>query len=581
MRSLMPLGLALVLPACNLPVDPFNINPFAPDAGADGPIVRTERPPTAISGGTLTAQGNTLIVADTDRDRVLGVDLTEREVLFEINDLPEPGRSIFGSDGQVHVLLRGSGEVFSFDLDAPEAGTRSPVCGAPRGLVELADGAIWIACAGGTVHALDPETHTTHLVGRPAGDLRDLARVGNRVFVSRLRAAEVLELGAHAEILRTIRPQGSNPDQEQAAVAWRLSATGDGRLALAHQMARTGGPLLTQSYYTTVPAPCGELVGSALTVFRPDEDRPAVGGVPAFPLPVDFALDDAGGAAVVSAGRRGSASARRMTPQPGHCADPAAGLPVSEGARSVAVARGIHAYVFQSMDPPRLDVVPDPPEPGQAAGVRHQPWSLALGGRISADAGHNLFHDATGANIACASCHPEGGDDGQVWAFQGAGERRTQYLAGGLAAPFHWTGDLNNFKTFCDDVLTGRMAGPQLDDASASRFATWIDSLPAPPLEAPADEAAAERGAEVFAAAACGVCHRAAGDGQNHDVGTGGPFQTPPLRALVQRLPLMHDGCAATIADRFRPECGGAQHGNVAGLSADQIADLVAYLETL
>ena len=38
-----------------------------------------------------------------------------------------------------------------------------------------------------------------------------------------------------------------------------------------------------------------------------------------------------------------------------------------------------------------------------------------------------------GVDLACASCHPEGHDDGQVWNFSALGPRRTQSLAGGIA----------------------------------------------------------------------------------------------------------------------------------------------------
>jgi hypothetical protein len=44
----------------------------------------------------------------------------------------------------------------------------------------------------------------------------------------------------------------------------------------------------------------------------------------------------------------------------------------------------------------------------------------------------------------------------------------------------------------------------------------------------------------------------------------------------------MHDGCAKTLADRFVAPCGGGdQHGVTSHLGAAQIADLVAYLESL
>jgi hypothetical protein len=54
----------------------------------------------------------------------------------------------------------------------------------------------------------------------------------------------------------------------------------------------------------------------------------------------------------------------------------------------------------------------------------------------------------------------------------------------------------------------------------------------------------------------------------------------PSLLGIGNRPPYLHDGCAATLADRFGP-CGGASHGNTADLGPGQIADLVAYLETL
>ncbi|MFI5042767.1 MAG: cytochrome-c peroxidase, partial [Acidimicrobiales bacterium] len=64
------------------------------------------------------------------------------------------------------------------------------------------------------------------------------------------------------------------------------------------------------------------------------------------------------------------------------------------------------------------------------------------------------------------------------------------------------------------------------------------------------------------------------------DVGTGGAFQVPPLVGVGWRTPLFHDGCAATIADRFG-SCATARHGSIGSLSTQDISDLIAYLETL
>ena len=65
------------------------------------------------------------------------------------------------------------------------------------------------------------------------------------------------------------------------------------------------------------------------------------------------------------------------------------------------------------------------------------------------------------------------------------------------------------------------------------------------------------------------------------NVGTGGMFKVPSLIGLAARAPYMHDGCAVTLRDRFTT-CGNSPlHGNTATLSAAQLDDLIAFLESL
>ncbi len=79
------------------------------------------------------------------------------------------------------------------------------------------------------------------------------------------------------------------------------------------------------------------------------------------------------------------------------------------------------------------------------------------------------------------------------------------------------------------------------------------------------------------------TCHAGARFSNNTtiDVGTGRAFQVPSLLGVGTRGPFMHDGCAATLRDRFNPACGGDRHGVTAQLSSGQIDDLVAYLSSL
>ena len=96
------------------------------------------------------------------------------------------------------------------------------------------------------------------------------------------------------------------------------------------------------------------------------------------------------------------------------------------------------------------------------------------------------------------------------------------------------------------------------------------------------------RGKEVFhsRAVGCASCHSGSNFTNNESryVGTDERvlMQVPPLVGIGYRAPFMHDGCAPTLAARFDPACGGGEeHGNTAHLTATELGDLVAYLESL
>jgi hypothetical protein len=113
---------------------------------------------------------------------------------------------------------------------------------------------------------------------------------------------------------------------------------------------------------------------------------------------------------------------------------------------------------------------------------------------------------------------------------------------------------------------------------------SWVESVPPPPVPTWVNSSAAQRGKTIFnrADVGCATCHSGAKftNNQTVDVGTGGKFQVPPLVGVGWRTPLLHDGCAATISDRFGA-CSSPEHGSIAGLSAGDISDLSTYLETL
>jgi mono/diheme cytochrome c family protein len=212
--------------------------------------------------------------------------------------------------------------------------------------------------------------------------------------------------------------------------------------------------------------------------------------------------------------------------------------------------------------------------------------SVPLPGRPRKHTGHELFHLATAGEIACASCHPEGRDDGQVWNFE-ASNRRTQSLAGGILGtePFHWTGDMTDFNMLAADVFSQRMSGPHTTGSHTASLLNWVDKIPRLSSPAASDAESAARGQALFndPVVGCASCHSGPRLTNNVtvSVNTGGSFQVPSLLGIAWRAPYMHQGCAATLDERFGPCGGGDSHGKTSHLTPEQRSDLLVYLETL
>jgi mono/diheme cytochrome c family protein len=199
-----------------------------------------------------------------------------------------------------------------------------------------------------------------------------------------------------------------------------------------------------------------------------------------------------------------------------------------------------------------------------------------------------LFHAAP-AGIACASCHADGGDDGHTWQIVPGGVR-TQPIGGGVTAtaPFHWDGGLPNLATLWESVGVARMGLDPRIAADLVPLGAWIDGLPVAPVAGPPpDPEQVHQGEALFAdpAVGCADCHSGPrySDGDRADVGTGGIFEVPTLLGVGARLPVMHNGCAETLQQRFTdPVCGGGDlHGVTSNLDDDDIGALVAFLRTL
>jgi mono/diheme cytochrome c family protein len=566
-----------------------------------GPTVRAETPPPPISGGTLalTPDETRAVAADPDRDQIYIVELATRSLqsTIPLRAGDEPGRVVVDDSQRAHVALRSGGAVAVVDVNEGVLLDRREVCAAPRGLaLDAVTGDLYVACHGGELIIMDPATGQVLDSRRLRIGLRDVVVDADHIYVSTFRTAEVLVLDRQGRVLDIMRPPASHtvlfdPVRGkdvvvpfEPAVAWRMIPGPSGGVVVLHQRGRTGGISMGRGGYGGNGCR-GSVVHAAITFMK--RGQPTGEGVPiSFTvLPVDFALSGDSSEAVIAAAGNVSQDFNFLPPlltvrinDPLAECDFSANFDIWEGqVISVVVTTG-GTTVAQIREPAQLAIFDENP---------FVPVMLSTDTR--ADTGHTMFHMNSGGGIACASCHPEGGDDARVWEFECIGPRRTQALQFGLLGtePFHWDGDMPSFDTLMSEVFVGRMGGgtPATDQVAA--MASWIDSVKAPARPAPVDSAAVERGRQLFqdSTVGCATCHggpKLTNNG-SFDVGTGGTFQVPSLINIVNRAPFMHTGCAATLRDRFtNPACGGGDsHGVVSHLSAQEIDDLIMYLETL
>jgi DNA-binding beta-propeller fold protein YncE len=322
--------------------------------------------------------------------------------------------------------------------------------------------------------------------------------------------------------------------------------------------------------------------------------------------------------------------------------DPNLGIPATCGAPAgLALSPDeTTAYVFcrSTYD---LAVVPlaevkktgtiDPKTAGNARYVKLGTDPLGDEGSV----GRRIFYDAVdpiaSGGLGCAGCHPEGRDDGFTWHeatfdtadggtkanFVGSYEqvpdiaktkgvpRQTPMLAARVSAngPYGW---LAESKTLPDRIGASfglhRWGGlpkhaQENVNARAGHLVTFLRrGLVPPALEARDLTEAEKRGKEIFESreAGCAGCHRAQTDftdrtayplrklpqrpGYDEDP-KDAEFKTPSLRFVGGSEPYYHDGSAPTL--ELLIEQNGDRMGKTSHLSAEQRADLIAYLRTL
>lgn len=611
-----------------------------PDFGAT--VVATV-PPPPISGGTLlvTADGSRAIAADPDRDVVYGVTLSTGNVAYTValQTGDEPGRLVEDGAKRVHVALRRGGALVTIDEATGAILARRPVCPAPRGVAwDSTTDDVWVACATGELVALPASGGAAAQTLTVERDLRDVIVQNGTLSISEFRSAQVLRMSNGATIAR--RDQLPSPlGGFTPHVAWRAVAGPSDTVVAVHQASSTtsvttqqpsaygggcgnpvsppgpppvdeggvdaggvsaDGAVTDASADAPAPGPTESVFNDAGCGMSVGQDPPDAGGCPpavvqgvlsvlsgsgqvllnqSIPaaLPVDVAVARDGSKIAVAA--TGNALTQNLPTI--FVFDPCGGTQTVMQVPGFGTSSQPTAVAFDASG----DLVVQTREPAALYVFGPKRTVIPLATSTRKDTGHDIFSTQAGAMIACASCHPEGGDDGHVWLLDGD-PRRTPSVRGTIAgtAPYHWPGDKPNFVALANDVYTTRMDGAALATDQLSALQGWVEKVPAPPAPSWVDQNAAQRGRTLFTTASvgCSVCHAGPKFTNNAtvDVGTGGSFQVPPLVGVGWRTPLLHDGCATTIADRFG-KCATPQHGNIGTLTSQNISDLTAYLETL
>jgi mono/diheme cytochrome c family protein len=129
------------------------------------------------------------------------------------------------------------------------------------------------------------------------------------------------------------------------------------------------------------------------------------------------------------------------------------------------------------------------------------------------------------------------------------------------------------------------MSGPIESPERSAALERYVYGLKRRPAVRAVEDDAVRRGKILFESTevGCSGCHSGPkfSNGETASIGRGPATQVPSLIGVSVRAPLMHDGCAKTLLDRFDPACGGTEHGHPELLDEAGLADLIAYLETL
>jgi len=227
--------------------------------------------------------------------------------------------------------------------------------------------------------------------------------------------------------------------------------------------------------------------------------------------------------------------------------------------------------------------------------------TIAVGEQPEPDAsrrGEIYFHDATRCFQSwhsCASCHfDDGRIDGLPWDFMRDGIDNGKDVISLIN--MHHTPPHNRLATRPNPrecIRTGVIGSHVIepDPADVDDLLAYTRSLtPEPNPNLPDFADAAKRGKVLFdGKAGCATCHPGPyfTDKKAYDMDTGSPsepdarYDTPSLIEAYRTAPYYHDGRAVTIKEALTEHDPKHLHGNLKGLTSQEIEHLVAYVLSL
>jgi len=623
------LALASVVPGC-----------ATESSSAEGGTLPTFEGPGHGASVALDPERGWAWVADADNRAVHRVDLRTREVrTTQLEGRPE--QVIRVGDAALAVTLREVNRVALFDVVEGESATlvlraEAEVASDPYGIALSPRGELLVTSAWGhAVTSLAADTLSRRFELQVAREPRGVvvSPDGSRAFVTHLvgGAITVITLdtekpsayplaGLGGKLRNRIdRAAGAGTLHPTASLAYSAVLSESGaRLFVPHSIEQNGSDTQRSlpGAYGGVPVE-EETTFASVAVFATDRGE-VLGAAPEGAHPVDnllpIAVDTSLGFAVapesapcrqargvVLAGDAllvASQGTNQLVELDARSLDPATAVrrvfPVGEGPSGVDVDEATGLAITWNQLSHDVTVV------HLASGATET--IPVAGDPLPADvaAGRRLFVTERDRRItrdgrACASCHPEGRDDGVVWKL-GAGPRQTPMLVGRLeTGPYGWLGKHDRLEDNMRETMS-RLGGTGLSEVELTQLATFVRKGLHAPNTAPRaasegeDPRLVERGKELFSSGevGCSSCHTLSKEGSDravHIVGTRSKtdqaeaFRTPPLLFVGGTGPYFHDGRYATLeallADNYD------RMGQTTQLSQDDLRALAAFLKTL